>query len=188
MRNKIKAWVSSKGTALLRRAGLREGQTVVDFGAGSGNYTVAAAKVTGKKGRVYAIDKNKGVLESLKKRLKEERIFNVSLINAKGKIPLKDSSADAVLCYDIIHLVGPDETSRRHDRQRLYRCVKRVARRNALVSFYPMHLDTHTELVSEKAVRKELEEDGFRFESEFHAELIHDDEKTRGFIMNFRSA
>ncbi len=40
----------------LERAGIKEGQTVLDFGCGPGFYAIAAARMVGAKGKVYALD------------------------------------------------------------------------------------------------------------------------------------
>jgi ubiquinone/menaquinone biosynthesis C-methylase UbiE len=45
--------------------GLREGMKVGDFGAGSGHYSIAAAGVVGRDGKVYAIDVQEDVLKHL---------------------------------------------------------------------------------------------------------------------------
>ncbi|MBI2474518.1 MAG: methyltransferase domain-containing protein, partial [Candidatus Taylorbacteria bacterium] len=46
---------------------LQSGMTVADFGTGSGYYAFAAAKAVGDKGKVYAIDVQKPLLEKLKR-------------------------------------------------------------------------------------------------------------------------
>ena len=37
---------------------IREGQYFLDFGCGTGDFTIPAAKIVGKKGRVFALDCN----------------------------------------------------------------------------------------------------------------------------------
>ena len=41
---------------ILREAGIRNGMTVLDFGCGPGGFSLAAAKLVGPDGRVYAVD------------------------------------------------------------------------------------------------------------------------------------
>jgi len=41
---------------ILREAGIRNGMTVLDFGCGPGGFSLAAAKLVGPGGRVYAAD------------------------------------------------------------------------------------------------------------------------------------
>ena len=47
---------------LLKDVGIKAGQVVLDFGCGSGTYTVPAARTVGDKGKVYALDKDSKVL------------------------------------------------------------------------------------------------------------------------------
>ncbi len=42
----------------LAEIGMQKGQMVLDFGCGSGDYTIPAAKVVGKSGTIYAVDKS----------------------------------------------------------------------------------------------------------------------------------
>ena len=44
---------------VLRRIGIKKGQTVLDFGCGYGAYTIPVAEIVGEQGRVYALDKDK---------------------------------------------------------------------------------------------------------------------------------
>ena len=48
---------------LLRTAGLREGMRVLDVGCGTGEVSLAAARVVGPSGRVLGVDMDPGVLE-----------------------------------------------------------------------------------------------------------------------------
>ena len=50
---------------VLERVGINRGQIVLDFGCGSGMYTIPATKIVGEQGRVYALDKDKKALDEL---------------------------------------------------------------------------------------------------------------------------
>ncbi len=186
MNTEVKKWIEQDGEKFLEGVGIEKGQTVLDFGSGEGHYTIPASKVVGANAKVYAVDKNKNVLNKLKRKLEEEEITNVELMNEETKIPLGEDTVDAVLCYDVIHLVGKNESSTVEDRMKLYRTIKRIAKENALVSVYPTHLVTHTDVTSNQEIKKEIEKVGFKFEREIHTELIHDDNKVKGYILNFR--
>ena len=62
MNDEIKKWLAKDGENFLRGIGIRKGQTVLDFGCNKGHYTIPAAKVLGKQGKVYAFDKDKDAL------------------------------------------------------------------------------------------------------------------------------
>ena len=129
MKDNIKRWIEQKGEKFLEEVGIEKGQTVLDFGSGEGNYTILASKVIGPNAKVYAVDKDKSVLNKLKRKLEEKEITNVELINDKTEIPLDKETVDAVLCYDIIHLVGKKDSSTIKDRMRLYKIIRRIANR-----------------------------------------------------------
>ena len=186
MTDNIRKWIEEDGEKFLEGVGVKKGQNVLDFGSGEGHYTILASKVVGANAKVYAVDKDKNVLNKLKRKLEEERITNVELINEETKISLGADTVDVVLCYDAIHLVGKNDRSTVKDRMRLYRTIKRIAKENALVSVYPTHLITHTDVTSNQEIKKEIEKAGFKFEREIHTELIHDDNKVKGYILNFR--
>jgi ubiquinone/menaquinone biosynthesis C-methylase UbiE len=52
----VKEWLKEKGEVFLKNIGIKEGQVILDFGCNVGHYTIAAAKIVGKQGRVYAVD------------------------------------------------------------------------------------------------------------------------------------
>ena len=187
MKKKIKDWIEKNGISFLRKIGIKPNQIILDFGARNGNYTIPAAKIVGKNGLVYALDKNKDRLDELISISITNRLKNIKIINTKGelKIPLKDKIVDVVLLYDVIHLVGKNDSSTIGDRKKLYKEVYKIAKNNALVSIYPNHLTTHTDISSIKEIKKELEE-YFQFEKEFSITLIHDDNFINGKVLNFR--
>ena len=59
MKHRIDKWIEESGESILKHIGIKRGQTVLDFGCGSGNYTIPAARVIGEQYLVYAIDKDK---------------------------------------------------------------------------------------------------------------------------------
>ena len=67
---------------------------VADLGAGSGHYTLAAAKKVGESGRVYAIEVQKDLLTRIKNLAQTEHINNVEVIwgdvENRGGTKLKD--------------------------------------------------------------------------------------------------
>jgi len=186
MKDNIRKWIEQDGEKFLEGVGVKKGQTVLDFGSGEGQYTIPASKVVGANAKVYAVDKDKNVLNKLKRELEERKIVNVELMKEETRIPLGENTVDVVLCYDVIHLVGKNESSTVKDRMKLYRTIKRIARENALVSVYPTHLVTHTDVTSNQEIKKEIEKVGFKFERKIYTELIHDDNKVKGYILNFR--
>jgi len=65
----------------LRAAKLHEGQRVADFGAGSGFFTRAAARLVGESGLVWAVDVHQDLLPRLKNLSLQEGLHNVEVVH-----------------------------------------------------------------------------------------------------------
>jgi ubiquinone/menaquinone biosynthesis C-methylase UbiE len=172
----LKEWFEKQGEAVLRRIGIKEGQTVLDFGCGSGYYTIPIAKIVGDEGAVYALDKNRYSLNELMQRARAEGLTNIKRIDTSGgmKIILDDGSVDVVLLYDIFWYF-PLRDPRLLE---LLSEVYRVLRLNALVSVYPKHIDL-------EQLQERLENVGFRFKERLYVTLIHEAHLGRDFVLNF---
>lgn len=66
--------------SVVRLAGVHEGMKVADFGAGSGFFTRAAARVVGAGGVVWAVDINADLLARIKSVAIAEGLHNVEII------------------------------------------------------------------------------------------------------------
>ena len=171
-------WLEKYSEKLLREVGIKQGQTVLDFGCGKGNYTIPAARIVGQDGFVYALDKNKTSLDELIQNAISNQLKNYTVIETteQAKIPLPEESVDVVLLYDVIHLVK--------DRKKLFDEVHRIALKNALISVLPKHFrrDMHMNL---REIKQEIEKT-FYFEKKLIRKIDHDDRLQRGHIFNFR--
>ena len=185
MKNAVEKWMGLDGQKFLKQIGIRKGQIILDFGSGKGHYTIPASKTVGKNGKVYALDKDNGVLDQLKGIIKEYGITNIELIQENLKIPLENDSLDAVLCYDVIHY----EVKRR--RVAVYNEIHRVLKKEGLFSVYPKHhrkdypLDNLANVGLEDII-KEIEQSGFLLKDEIFKTLLHDDYYNNGNVLNFR--
>lgn len=87
--------------------GVAPGKAVADIGAGSGWFTVRAAKRVGKGGLVYAIDINPEAIRYIGERAGKEQLQNVKTILSKPNDPLLPAtSVDAVLLLKTYHEVA----------------------------------------------------------------------------------
>lgn len=87
--------------------GIKEGSKVADIGAGSGWFTVRAARRVGNTGTVYAVDINRDYLDYIENRAKRESLANIRVILGKEDDPLlPESSIDAVLLLKTYHEVA----------------------------------------------------------------------------------
>jgi ubiquinone/menaquinone biosynthesis C-methylase UbiE len=87
--------------------GIANGKSVADIGAGSGWFTVRAAKRVGDGGNVYAVDINPEAIRYIEDRAEKERLQNVKTILSKPDDPLLPAdSVDAVLLLKTYHEVA----------------------------------------------------------------------------------
>ena len=191
MGRRIKEWESEGGMKFLKKIGIRHGQVVLDFGCNRGNYAIPAAKIVGETGKVYALDKDSEALGGLMRKAKSWGLTNIIRVDTSGKlnVAIEDESIDTILIFDVIHLIGwrgNKKRSLRGDRKILYEEIWRIAKPNAIISVYPNHLETHTDISSSEDVRKEIEDSGFVFQEEISEKLLHDNKPVHGRIIIFR--
>src|SRR6202049_603073 len=75
--------------------GIAPGKTVADIGAGSGWFTVRAAKRVGDAGTVYAVDINSDAIRYINARIRKENLHNVKPILGRADNPLLSTKIDA---------------------------------------------------------------------------------------------
>src|ERR1700691_488459 len=87
--------------------GITPGKTVADIGAGSGWFTVRAARRVGDGGVVYAVDINPDSIRYIDARAQKEQLRNVKTIVSKADDPMLPVGAvDAVLLLKTYHEVA----------------------------------------------------------------------------------
>jgi len=87
--------------------GIAPGKSVADIGAGSGWFTVRAARRVGEAGTLYAIDINPEAIRYINDRAQREKLSNVKTILGKADDPLLPAnSVDSVLLLKTYHEVA----------------------------------------------------------------------------------
>jgi ubiquinone/menaquinone biosynthesis C-methylase UbiE len=86
--------------------GIAPGKNVADIGAGSGWFTVRAAKRVGDTGTVYAVDINPEAIRYINSRIRKENLRNVKPILGKPDNPLLPATVNAVLLLKTYHEVA----------------------------------------------------------------------------------
>jgi ubiquinone/menaquinone biosynthesis C-methylase UbiE len=173
-----RAGLEQKLIEMMQRIGITKGQTVLDFGCGSGTYTIPVAKIVGKRGKVYALDKDKHALDNLMNKAELVRLKNIGKMATSGEltIELPDKSVDVTLLFDVFHRYYVPQIS---DRKRLLDEIYRITKTEGFVSVWPKHMEAE--------VRGEIEAANFYLEDEFLETLIHDNKDIEtGKVMNFR--
>jgi predicted methyltransferase len=96
---------------------IQTGSAVADIGAGSGWFSVRAARRVGSSGRVYAVDINPSYLHYIRDRAQKEKLPNIRTILGKSDDPLlPPNSVDAVLLMKTYHEVAQPIVLMRHVR------------------------------------------------------------------------
>jgi len=94
---------------------IKLGSRVADIGAGSGWFTVRAARRVGREGAVYAVEINRPYILHIKKRAAKEKLPNIRTIRGKPDDPLLPAnSVDAVMLLKTYHEVAQPIALLRH--------------------------------------------------------------------------
>ena len=118
---------------LLKEAGIKPGSHVLDYGCGPGSYSLAAARLIGTKGKVYALDLHLRAIESVQAKATKKGLSNIETIHSNCATGLEDSSVDVALLFDIYHEIeNPDEIMKE---------LHRVMKPNAVLLFSDHHLE-----------------------------------------------
>jgi ubiquinone/menaquinone biosynthesis C-methylase UbiE len=88
---------------------IRPGFQVLDYGCGSGSFTLAALKRVGPEGKVYALDLHPLALERVRRASEKRGFSNIETIQSDCITRLPGDTVDVVLFYYILHwLTDPD--------------------------------------------------------------------------------
>lgn len=79
---------------------------ILDFGAGTGYFTIPAAKMVD--GPVYALDLDESMLKMIRSKAELENISNIMPVQGEiDGIPLPDASIDVVIASLVLHEIQP---------------------------------------------------------------------------------
>jgi ubiquinone/menaquinone biosynthesis C-methylase UbiE len=122
---------------MLSEVGISEGQSVLDFGCGSGTYSIPAAKLVGKDGRVYSLDVSQRALEKLLRKAEKEGMDNITTLLSSGdvEIPISNKMLYHVLLIDVLQEIS--------DKNTLFKEIYRILRPDGLMTVYPMHINAN---------------------------------------------
>jgi ubiquinone/menaquinone biosynthesis C-methylase UbiE len=117
---------------ILKEVGIKPGFRVLDYGCGPGSYSIAAAKMVGNSGTVYALDIHPLAVEQVKRQASKESLDNIKTVLSGRDTGLPDNSMDIVLLYDIVHDLGdPDSVLAE---------LHRVLKPGGVISFSDHHM------------------------------------------------
>jgi len=117
---------------ILAEVGIKPGFSILDYGCGSGSYTIPAARLVGESGKVYSLDIHPLAVQQVQKVVAKKRLTNIETILSDCATALPDESIDVVLLYDTLHnLSEPDKVLAE---------LHRVLKANGILSVNDHHL------------------------------------------------
>lgn len=147
--------------------GIQPGRTVADIGAGSGWFTVRAAKRVTSSGEVYAVDINPEAIHYINQRVQKEQLKNVKTILSKPDNPeLPPDSVNAVLFLKVYHEVS--------DPVVLLRNLRASLKPGARVGIIERNGNGADHGIDKQVVLREAGEAGYRLLEE-HDDLVKGD-------------
>ncbi len=180
MRNELQRWFEREGELFLSGIGLRPDDIVLDFGCGDGVYSIPAAILVGKRGGVFALDRDRLCLKRVMEKAGELGISNIVIVHDLNELKrlIHSTSLDAVLFYDVIHSYYFTPKQRVH----LLVSLSPMVRAGGLISIFPKHME-QDEIYT---VTMELKSLGFSLLGENSTDLMHDGMFTQGYTIQFK--
>jgi ubiquinone/menaquinone biosynthesis C-methylase UbiE len=155
----------------IEQLSLQSGAKVADLGCGSGFYSMVLARAVGDKGKVYAIDVQKGLLDRIKKEAEKEELRNIEVIwgdvDDIGGTKLRDDSVDAVVATNLLFQI--------ENKDNFAREIKRILKKGGkllLVDWSSSFGGVGPEqraVVSQRAGSELFEKNGFVIERQIRA-------------------
>ena len=133
----FREWLRDNADEILRKVGVLPLHTVVDYGCGPGIFSLAASRIVGPQGKVFALDVRSRALAAIKEIAVEDGLNNLeTILIEKSVVPvsLKEGIVDVVLLYDVLQEIV--------DKPKLLTELYRVLKPNGTLSVFPMHLGT----------------------------------------------
>jgi ubiquinone/menaquinone biosynthesis C-methylase UbiE len=87
----------------IEKMDIGKGDKVLEYGCGSGSFTIPLAKMVGPSGKVYAADMHPLSSKKITEKAKKNKLNNIETIQTKCKTNLDDNSIDKVILIDVLH-------------------------------------------------------------------------------------
>ncbi|MBD3289624.1 methyltransferase domain-containing protein [candidate division KSB1 bacterium] len=117
---------------VLQEAGIEQGDRVLDFGCGPGGFTIAAAELVGKNGKVFAADIHPMALKKVSRKSRRRKLDHVQTIHTDCETGIESESIDVVLFYDTLHSLDYPE--------KVLAELHRLLKTGGIMSFSDHHL------------------------------------------------
>src|ERR1700685_1714184 len=140
--------------------GIGPGKNVADIGAGSGWFTVRAARRVGDAGIVYAVDINPEAIHYITDRAQKENLHNVTtILSHSDDALLPANSVDAVLLLKTYHEVARPQT--------LLRNLRTALRSGAKIGIIDRNGNGENHGVAREVVEREASASGYELTAHY---------------------
>ncbi len=112
---------------------VQEGQTFLDYGCGTGWFTIAAANRVGTKGKVYALDCCSRYLKVVEKSSAKKALSNIEVILSDRETGLPDECVDVAWMCDVLHEL--------HEKRAVLDEVHRVLKKGGILAIHDGMMD-----------------------------------------------
>jgi ubiquinone/menaquinone biosynthesis C-methylase UbiE len=158
--------------------GIEPGKAVADIGAGSGWFTVRAARRVTNSGKVYAVDINQQAIDYIRDRVRKEQLSNVvTILNKPNNPGLPPDSIDAVLFLKAYHEIADPVTFLHNLRGSL--------RPGARIGIIERDGNGEDHGVNKKVILHETDEAGYRMLEE-HDDLVKGDKMDYFLVLGMK--
>ena len=135
----------------IKKADIKQGETVLDYGCGSGSYSIAAAEEIGPMGKIIAADIHPLAIQKIRKKLEKNDYTNIETIQTDCATSLDNESIDKIICFDVLHNIS--------NKDEILKEFHRVLKPNSTLSFDDHHMneDKIIENITSKGLFKLVE-------------------------------
>lgn len=148
---------SRKPKETLHHLGIKEGQKILDYGAGPGVYSIPASLLVGPSGKVYSADIHPMAIKIVDKHAQKQGLTNIDTLLVNINTGLNDRSIDSILLFDVLHHIT--------ERSRLIKEFHRILRIAGKLFILPDHL-------SSENIKQFMKSDGLFIFKQNHNDIL----------------
>jgi len=117
----------------IRKANIKQGDLVLDYGCGSGSYAIVAAADVQPNGKIFALDIHPLALKKTRKKAEKKGYTNIETIQTDCATGLNEETIDVVICFDVLHHIP--------NKNNILKEFHRVLKINSTLSFDDHHME-----------------------------------------------
>lgn len=139
---------------------ISEGKSIADIGAGSGWFTVRAAKRVGEKGKVFAVEISEDAIKYINERKRKENLPNIETVfGAEDDPKLPKNSVDSALILKTYHEISQPV--------KVLKNLLPALKENALVGIIDRNGEGNDHGIKKETVVEEMNRAGFALKDEY---------------------